>query len=91
MMRADAFSYHVDPVRMEMTGMQQIPISHTCDLDEIKSKGILSEEKLVQVCSTDKSESQIVLSSTKVLQRIANQKAFTKVSTQIKNEMLLMK
>ena len=36
MMRADAFNLHVDHVSMEMTGMQQILISHVCDLDKIK-------------------------------------------------------
>ena len=30
MMRADAFNLHVDPVRTEITGTKQIPISHIC-------------------------------------------------------------
>ena len=34
MMRADNLNSHVDPVRTEMTGMQQVPILHVCDLDE---------------------------------------------------------
>ena len=35
-MQADALNLHVDPVIMEMTVMQQIPISHVCDWDESK-------------------------------------------------------
>ena len=36
MMRDDALNFHVDPVRMEMTGTQQIPIFHVCDSDKIE-------------------------------------------------------
>ena len=45
-----------------MTGTQQVPISHVCDLDENKSEDIPAEKNLLQVCSTDvgKSESVIV-------------------------------
>ena len=31
MMRAYAFNSNVDPVKMEITDMEQIPISHFCD------------------------------------------------------------
>ena len=44
MMRADAFNYHVDPVRTEMTGIQQIPIFHLCNSGEKKSKGIIAKK-----------------------------------------------
>ena len=56
MTRANVFNSHVDPVRMEMIGMQQILISHVFDLDESKSKGITMDEKLLQVYSTEESE-----------------------------------
>ena len=45
-MRADDLNFHVEPVRTEMTGTQQILISHICDSDESKSKFILAEKKL---------------------------------------------
>ena len=35
MMRANAFNLHVDPVRTEMTGIQQILISYVYDSDMI--------------------------------------------------------
>ena len=57
MMRPDARNLHIGPVRTEMTGTQQIPISHVCELDERKSKYFLVDENLSQVCSTDKGES----------------------------------
>ena len=57
-MRADAFNLHVVPVRTEMTGTQNIPISHVCDLEERESKGIIADENLSQVFSIDKSESE---------------------------------
>ena len=60
-MRDDAFNSHVEPVRMEMIGTQQILISHVCDSDERKSKGILADENLFQVCYTDESESESVI------------------------------
>ena len=60
-MRSDAFNSHADPVRTEVTGTQQIPISHVCDSDESKSKGITVDENLLRVCSTDESKSEIVI------------------------------
>ena len=48
MVRAGEFNFHVDPVRTEITGTQQIPISG-------KSKGIIVDKNLLQVCSTDES------------------------------------
>ena len=53
MMRADSFNSKVDPVRTEMTGMQQVPIWHVCNLDESKSKGIIVDKNLLQVFSMD--------------------------------------
>ena len=43
-MRADAFNLNVYPVRKEMTVMEQIPISHVCDLDESELKEILAKK-----------------------------------------------
>ena len=60
-MRADAFNFHVEPVRTEMTGTQQIPISHVCDSDERKSKGIIVEKNLLQVCYTDNIKPESVI------------------------------
>ena len=56
MMRADAFNLHVDPVRTEITGTQQIPILHVCDSGKRKPKGIISDGTLLQVVYTDKSK-----------------------------------
>ena len=56
MMRADAFIWNVDPVRMEITGTQHIPILDVSDLDESKTKLILSDEKLSQLYYMDKGE-----------------------------------
>ena len=61
MMRADALNLHVYPVRMEMTDMQHIPISHVCDVDDSKSKEILVDGNLFQVCSTEEGESESVI------------------------------
>ena len=47
--RDDALNSHIDPVRTEITGMKQIPISHVCSSDESKPKGIIPDEKLSQV------------------------------------------
>ena len=63
MMRADTLNLHVDPVIIEMTGMQHIPISHLSGSDKRKSKDFLSEENLLQVCSMDKGESERVISN----------------------------
>ena len=52
---------HVDPVRTEKTGTQQILISHVCDNDERKSKGIIADKNLLQVCSMNESESESVV------------------------------
>ena len=63
MMRADVFNSHVYPVRKEITGTQQIQISHVCDLDKSKPKRIISNEKLLQGCYTDNIESEIVIAN----------------------------
>ena len=47
MMRSDAFNFHVDPARMEITGTQHIPILHVCDLDNRESKGVLVGKKIL--------------------------------------------
>ena len=60
-MRADAFNLHVDPVVTEITGTQQIPISHVCDLDEWKSKEIITDKNLSQFCFTNESKSESVI------------------------------
>ena len=61
MMRSDALNFHVDPVRTEMIGTQQIPISHIFDFDESESKEIPAEKKLLQFCSTDDGVSESVI------------------------------
>ena len=40
-MRSDAFNSNVDSVRTELTGMQHIPISDICDLDNRYSKEVI--------------------------------------------------
>ena len=52
-MRSDDFKLNVDPVRTEMTGTQQIMISHIFDLEKSESKEILADENLLQVFSMD--------------------------------------
>ena len=66
-----------------MTGMQQIPISQDFSLDESESKGIVAEKNLLQVCYTYESESERFIANESSM-GIANQKVFTKVSTQTK-------
>ena len=44
-----------------MTDTQHIPISHVCDSDKRKSKGIIVDKNLLKVCSTDESKSEIVI------------------------------
>ena len=61
MMRADAFNLHVDPVRTEMTGMQQISISHICYLDKSKLKWIITDKNSSQVFSTDERKPERVI------------------------------
>ena len=61
MMRYDDFNSHVDAVITKMTGMQQIPILHVCDLDKCESKGIIVDRDLSQVYSMDESESENVI------------------------------
>ena len=61
MMRSDALNSHIDPVRTEITGIQQIHISHVFYLDDSKSKDIIVDEKLSHVCFTDKGKSGIVI------------------------------
>ena len=58
MMRVDALNLHVDPVRPEIIGMQQITILHVFDSEKRKSKDILADETLSQVCSTIKRKSE---------------------------------
>ena len=61
MMKDDALTSHVDLVKTETTGTQQIPIFHVFNLDDIKSKDILSNENLLQVYSTDEGKSESVI------------------------------
>ena len=60
-MRANALNSHIDPVKTEMTGTQQIPISQICSIDKIESKDILADEILSQVYSTDEGKSESVI------------------------------
>ena len=52
MMRDDALSSQVYPVRTEITALS----SHVCSTDEDESKGIKVHKTLLQSCSTDESE-----------------------------------
>ena len=52
MMRADALNSHVYPVRTEMTGTKQIPISNICSTEKDESKSIIVDDS-----STEESES----------------------------------
>ena len=61
MMIDDAFNFHVEPVRTEMTSTQQILTLYVCDPEKSKSKEILVGENLLQVCSKDHSESETVI------------------------------
>ena len=61
MVRDYAFNLHVDPVRTEMSGTQQITISQIYSSDERKAKGIIADEKLSQVCFTDKIKPERVI------------------------------
>ena len=45
-MKYDAFNFHFDPIRTEITSTQHIPISHVFDSDERKSKGIVTDKNL---------------------------------------------
>ena len=90
MMRADAFNYHVDPVRTETTGTQQIHISHVCSLDESKPKNILGGKTCRKYVLWMRAN-QKAFKSMKFLWRRANQKALTKVSSQTKKNIQLMK
>ena len=90
MMRADAHNFHVDPVKTEMTNTQHISISHVCDLDKSESKEILVEKNYRKYVLRTRANHKS-LSPMKVIWRRANQKAFTKLQTQIKKNMQLMK
>ena len=57
MIKANDFNSYVDPVRVKITGKQHIQISHVCDSDEIKSKGIIVVKNILQVCSMNERES----------------------------------
>ena len=90
-MRADAFNLHVDPVRTEMTGTKQIMISYVCDSEKKENQKRSSRMKTYcrYVLRTRENLKDLLLM--KVLRRRANQKEFTKVSTEIKKNMQLMK
>ena len=88
MIIADTFNSHVYPVRTEMTDTQQIPISHICDSDESKSKGIITDKNLLQVCYTDESKSERVIVNKSSTEE-SKSEIFQKVSTQIKKNMQL--
>ena len=88
--RAHAVNYHVDPVRTKTTGTQHIPISHVCSLDERKSKGIIADKTYCRSVIQTRAN-QKALSPMELVRRIANQKAFKKVTTKINKNMQLMK
>ena len=61
MMRADALNSHIYPVRTEMTGTKQIPISHVFPTDEIELEEFLFDKTLSQVYSMDEDESKGII------------------------------
>ena len=61
MMKACAFKSHIEPLIIEITGTQHIPISQICNSDKRKSKGIIEDKNLSKVCSTYESESESVI------------------------------
>ena len=79
MMISGAFNYHVEPVRIEMTGTQHIPISHVCYLEKIESKGIIADKILPKVYSTVERESERVIVNGSYVEGRKNT-LFTKVS-----------
>ena len=90
MTRADNLNLNADPVRTEMTSMQQIPIPQVFSTDESESKGIIADKNLSQVCSTDESEPErVIINESSTEER--KLKAFTKISTQTKKYMQFMK
>ena len=90
MMRSDEFNLHVGPVRTEITGIQKIPISHVCDSDKSKPKGIIADKKLLKVCSTDKSESESVIFDESSTEDSESESVHRSISTN-KENMQLMK
>ena len=90
MMIYDVFNSHVDPVRTEMTGTQNIPILRVCDLDEIISKDIIADENLSQICSMDESESESVISDESYMEEIKSESVH-KIINKIRKNMQLMK
>ena len=64
-------SYHVGPVRKQMTNTQNMDISEmntqkipnltVCSYDKRESKRIKPEKNLSRVCSTDEIESKVVI------------------------------
>ena len=53
MMGDDSSNSYFEPVRTEMTGTKQIPISRDFDSEDTKSKEILLDETISEMCSTD--------------------------------------
>ena len=90
MMRSDEFNLHVGPVRTEITGIQKISISHVCDSDKSKPKGIIADKKLLKVCSTDKSESESVIFDESSTEDSESESVHRSISTN-KENMQLMK
>ena len=83
MLGAYALNLHFDPVRTEINGTQQIPISHIFYLEKSELKKIHAEKHYRKSIMRTRAN-QKALSLIKFLWRKVNQKAFTKVSTQTK-------
>ena len=58
MIRSYALNSYVYPVRMEMTGMKQIPISHFFSMEDSGSEEFPVDENLSHICSMDEDESK---------------------------------
>ena len=90
MMRSDALNFHVDPVRIETTGTQHIIISYVLIRTRANQK-ISLRTKYYRKSILWIWANHNVLSSMKVLRRRANQEAFTKVLTQTKKTVQLVR
>ena len=85
MMRDDALNSCIDPVRTEMTVMQQILILHVCSTYESESKEFILDKNFSQVYSTDEGESESTVfdksyteeSKSESVQKIINEEKYT--------------
>ena len=60
-MRADSLNSHGYPVRTEMTGTKQVPVSQVFSMEESELEKFLFGKTLLQICSTDEDESKVII------------------------------